>query len=85
MNTSSPKIGIATEMIPRTSPVVAVIRPGASAFGSFPPLTPNTMALIPTARETADQIETPRHRVTARNDPSPLAGASTPRGLVSTE
>ncbi len=55
---STTKIGMATERMPRTSPMVAVIRPGASAFASLRPYTPNTMALMPAAMETPDAIET---------------------------
>jgi hypothetical protein len=51
MNASTSRIGIVTETIPRTNPVVAEIRPDASAFASFRPFTPNTMALIPTTAE----------------------------------
>ena len=64
MNARSSRIGIATETIPKTNPVVAEIRPDASVFASLRPFTPNTTALMPRATETDDQIKTPRDRAT---------------------
>jgi hypothetical protein len=50
---------MATLIIPRTSPTVAFIRFGPSAFAILRPRTPDTMAPMPRGREMKDAIMIP--------------------------
>ena len=71
MNASSAKIGMATQTIPRTSPMVAMIRPWPSASASLLPLPPKPIALMPTARDRRDATTIPV-------EPGPSAQVSVP-------